>query len=1101
MANDTSLTKTGTLTLARGCVRLAAGVLVLLLVPSFALAATQNAADQWTSTGSHIYRASGNIGIGTTGPVQQLELTNSIAMAHTVDSTTGVIYKGGYPFLHDFVPSGGSGNVFLGINAGNFSLTSGASNNIGLGDSALIHLTSGSNNMAIGNSALGNDTDGKYNVALGSGALAQNQSGWNSVAIGAGALSHDTESDNTAVGADAAGENTSAGANTALGRWALQFNKTGRGNLAVGVQAGQGVANSSDIIYNVFLGAWAGSSVLTGADRNLMVGSGAGSGVTTGSDNVLLGFNAGDAITTGAHNIILGYDIDAPSNTGSDQLSIGNLIFATGGFGTGTTIGTGNVGIGTSGPQAKFEVDGNIYVQNANIGIGTTGPVAALDMGTGAIRLGGVTNNTWPSGTSQWSGTIGSAISYNSANVGIGTTGPAAALDMGTGGIRLGGVTNTAWPTVSQWSGAAGSDIYYTAAHVGIGASGPLSQLTVGNTPGVSGKLLTVSDMGSPFSGAGSNGVLVSLSGGGGIYMNAGGAGGVDGKYEAYGGELGIGTMSAHPLSFFSNNAKRITIDTGGSVGINSSVPAGRLDVAGDVLLRGSSGEAGLVVTWDRKIGIGTTAPSTQVDIEGTMNTEMIVKSSNTVSTSIGLHNSSAGAHNYEFYTSGSGNTPGRFGIYDATMDDTPLAIYGGTSRGSGMYLSAPGNTTIGWSSDAIYASAPDTSFSRLAAKTVTLGSGTQGDYSGTLITSNIGIGTTAPVGSLEVDGNVYVKDANIGIGTSAPAAALDMGTGGIRLGGVTNTTWPSGTSQWSGTIGSAISYNSANVGIGTTGPVAALDMGTGAIRLGGVTNTTWPSGSSQWSGTIGSDVYYNSANVGIGSAAPQQKLDVEGTVYFGNGNVGVDAVNPRQKLQVVGNFEVSGASSGAKSYRFRTDGGALDFEASGTSMYYSVWSSADYGGLQRNYMILDSGGHNANVMGDWKFWTGNSPGGTPVFSILGESGGNVGISTATPVSTLQIQGSFAVYRTGTAGDVSSAGQSVIGVTDTTSARTITLATADMKPGRIMIIKDETGAAATHNITVATEGTEKIDGQDTITITANYGVLRVYSDGSNWFTF
>ena len=366
----------------------------------------------------------------------------------------------------------------------------------------------------------------------------------------------------------------------------------------------------------------------------------------------------------------------------------------------------------------------------------------------------------------------------------------------------------------------------------------------------------------------------------------------------------------------------------------------------------------------------------------------------------------------------------------------------------------------------------------------------------------NVGIGTTGPIGSLEVDGNVYVKNASVGIGTSAPAAALDMGTGGIRLGGVTNTTWPSATSQWSGTSGSAIYYNSANVGIGTTGPAAALDMGAGGIRLGGVTNTSWPSGSSQWSGTIGSAISYNSANVGIGSAAPQQKLDVEGTVYFGNGNVGVDAVNPRQKLQVVGNFEVSGASSGAKSYRFRTDGGALDFEASGTSMYYSVWSSADYGGLQRNYMILDSGGHNATAMGDWNFWTGNSPwGANPVLSIQGESGGNVGISTTAPVSTLQIQGSFAVYRTGTAGDVSSAGQSVIGVTDTTSARTITLATADMKPGRIMIIKDETGAAATHNITVATQGTEKIDGQDTITITANYGVLRVYSDGSNWFTF
>ncbi|NTW15829.1 MAG: hypothetical protein HGA38_05745, partial [Candidatus Moranbacteria bacterium] len=56
---------------------------------------------------------------------------------------------------------------------------------------------------------------------------------------------------------------------------------------------------------------------------------------------------------------------DAPSATGSSQLSIGNLIFATGGFGTGTTAGTGNVGIGTASPGVRLHVasssDTNIF--------------------------------------------------------------------------------------------------------------------------------------------------------------------------------------------------------------------------------------------------------------------------------------------------------------------------------------------------------------------------------------------------------------------------------------------------------------------------------------------------------------------------------------------------------------------------------------------------------------------------------------------------------------------------------------------------------------------------------------------------------------------
>jgi hypothetical protein len=65
---------------------------------------------------------------------------------------------------------------------------------------------------------------------------------------------------------------------------------------------------------------------------------------------------------------------------------------------------------------------------------------------------------------------------------------------------------------------------------------------------------------------------------------------------------------------------------------------------------------------------------------------------------------------------------------------------------------------------------------------------------------------------------------------------------------------------------------------------------------------------------------------------------------------------------------------------------------------------------------------------------------------------------------------------------------------------TVTLpsgAAADQK----FIIKDESGAAGTDNITIATEGSENIDGAATQTISANYGVVRVYFDGSNYFTW
>jgi len=68
-----------------------------------------------------------------------------------------------------------------------------------------------------------------------------------------------------------------------------------------------------------------------------------------------------------------------------------------------------------------------------------------------------------------------------------------------------------------------------------------------------------------------------------------------------------------------------------------------------------------------------------------------------------------------------------------------------------------------------------------------------------------------------------------------------------------------------------------------------------------------------------------------------------------------------------------------------------------------------------------------------------------------------------------------------------------------TEAQTITIPTAQLVSGRIIVIKDAGGNASVKNITVGTEGDEKIDGSDTAVINSNYGVITLYSNGSNWF--
>lgn len=71
-----------------------------------------------------------------------------------------------------------------------------------------------------------------------------------------------------------------------------------------------------------------------------------------------------------------------------------------------------------------------------------------------------------------------------------------------------------------------------------------------------------------------------------------------------------------------------------------------------------------------------------------------------------------------------------------------------------------------------------------------------------------------------------------------------------------------------------------------------------------------------------------------------------------------------------------------------------------------------------------------------------------------------------------------------------------------TAARTVTLASAATNgDGKIIIIKDAAGTAAANNITVDGNASETIDGALTQKITNNYGVMRLFCNGSNWFTW
>jgi len=74
----------------------------------------------------------------------------------------------------------------------------------------------------------------------------------------------------------------------------------------------------------------------------------------------------------------------------------------------------------------------------------------------------------------------------------------------------------------------------------------------------------------------------------------------------------------------------------------------------------------------------------------------------------------------------------------------------------------------------------------------------------------------------------------------------------------------------------------------------------------------------------------------------------------------------------------------------------------------------------------------------------------------------------------------------------------IIGVTNTGSARTITMPASGMEVGQMFIIKDESAGAASHNITVIGNAGNIISNTSaaSYTISTNGGSVRLYWNGS-----
>lgn len=318
----------------------------------------------------------------------------------TPTSTAGAILTASSTVLGNFTATGfinvgangagyqQAGNTVLYASTTNISLAVGAS-------AAAAWMSASStawDDIAIGTSALGTTpTSGaaQFNTAIGISALFPDTTG----------------ARNTATGYHSMASNTTGSFNVSYGFNASAANMTGQSNVAIGYLTIENATSSSD---NTVIGFQAGLDIsgATGlvGNNNTLFGAASGQGITTGGRNVFFGPStiaaSENQVTTGSNNISIGNDVAIASSTLSNQLDIGNEIYGTGLSGTGSTLSTGNIGIGTTTPWGKLSITGNdtlsttqafvIADSNNNplfnvndagsIGIGTTTPFAKLSI-------------------------------------------------------------------------------------------------------------------------------------------------------------------------------------------------------------------------------------------------------------------------------------------------------------------------------------------------------------------------------------------------------------------------------------------------------------------------------------------------------------------------------------------------------------------------------------------------------------------------------------------------------------------------------------------------------------------------------------------------
>ena len=537
----------------------------------------------------------------------------------------------------------------------------------------------------------------------------------------------------------------------------------------------------------------------------------------------------------------------------------------------------GYIGIGTTNPQNFLDIRGDVIIPNSKLGIGTTNPISNLhvigdclitsNLNLSNLILNGKIYNGdgTPFLNSQWSNIYdiqnnSSNIYFNTGYVGIGTTNPRNLLDVSGRiaciDINIGGSILT--KSIIEGTGTSADIINTGILKVLYGGTGintfNSNQLLIGNgtNPLIQSSNLIWSN----------NSLLI----GGDIYISS----------NCYinsnmfiNGKIGIGTTNPLSSIHIESGINDSAIIRIGDIYLNkekqnfimtNNIPNGKIIIGN------------LTINSNGFIGIGTTNPTSNLDVFGDVNINGILdmKNSNISNANI-INTKTLNISNINI------DNLGTF----LKKDGTPFYASRWTPNGNNIYFNS----------------------------------------------GFVGIGTTNPLFNLDIYGNVNIngildmKNSNISNVNIINSKTLNISnilienTGTIlRKDGT-----PFYASRWSSNlnINNNIFYNSGFVGIGTTNPQYPLDV-IGNVSIKGVLDLN--------NSNISNALFINTKTLSISNIILENTgvlTRADGTIigsspfivssinpnniYFNLGNIGIGTTNPQSTLDVVGNINITG--------------------------------------------------------------------------------------------------------------------------------------------------------------------------------------------------